>query len=550
MGQKQYNLSFIKYVVPINECSTVVSQCHIAKRLQLILHKYHHSININNDLSVVDILLYSYPNSYFNVNLLNDYHHIIHVHSKERHVLKNVNNNLDIDICNSSNCVLLNRHCRNRHDINNGALLFDLYHTHDGNTRTAMQLLDRLHSLYFHSHPQTNFNINNGLKSFKTNQKFITNIKEYQCGVRYFYWKYYQHNKSVYDDAHWASRLHKCSHVPFANANYKICDLYVEPKYASLAQEMQSKISIISWKNELNKAETHIESIYFKSLYCPRLTSRSGLCYEMKYKQGITVNHLLSVQIYCGYDVLQSKFTRTYWPAHETETLRQMKDRHKNFYFLGRFLRECVECFGMKWDKKTGESLTLHHGVSEQFTFSSLFACVKGPLSATTDYAVATNFAQQGIIISLKINADEWRFKLDEERDTMQRICCFEAYMISDFPNENEILLLGGLNHFSIVNIVAISTGNTYKEYISALAQSTANCVMKTSWGDTVNSPTSSFDKALVHMLFDHQISGNPINNDTYLNLLIHTHFESVVKIQFGSNTYKIQKDFFFDSNE
>ena len=56
------------------------------------------------------------------------------------------------------------------------------------------------------------------------------------------------------------------------------------------------------------------------------------------------------------------------------KTDEELKRRHGNYYWLGRYLKECVECFGMEKPQKT---LTLtedrywkvYHGINVQKTF-------------------------------------------------------------------------------------------------------------------------------------------------------------------------------------
>eukprot|EP01084_Bolivina_argentea_P000912 1667_1 len=499
-----------------------------------------------------------YPKNYSNIDFLNDCNHILRKHSDESNQLFSVLS------CNSSNCLLFSRNCRNREQTDsNKALLLQTYFTHDQKTRIALQFLDRAHSFYFHRN-QFRFQMMN---NDQRQHAFITTHNEYQCGFRYFYWKYYEHQNTPYDDAHWASGLRKCISVPVANASYNVSDFYIEHKYSSFKQEMTCNdiktVSNFVWNDLVGKAHDHIRTQYFRSIYCPRGSYQSARCYDMKYKQSISYQHILSLLIYCGFDNLQREFSKTYRKKNKNESIDAMKERHSNFYFLGKYLRECVECFGMEWNKTTGESLRLYHGLTGQLSFHSIFSCIKGPLSATMDHQVAQNFGMQGIVMTLDIFADEFRFKFDEYFDTKQRITCFPAYMVSNFQNEQEILLLGGLNHFYIVGITDFY-GNCYDIYISALSQATFNCVMKNSWGNSTNMPSSGRDESILIMTFkilQHQLYKAYVDEDkkkmfahikncpSYIDDLMDRHFQSVASINLSSKPDPVQRQLMFDSN-
>eukprot|EP01084_Bolivina_argentea_P194381 333510_1 len=202
------------------------------------------------------------------------------------------------------------------------------------------------------------------------------NEKEYlySYGIRYFYWSFYQYNESRKDEAHWLSGT---THgVPQdANANYKLKDWYITAKYKDFKKEMLfNKISVLclsEWNNLLQKANDHMVTNKVRKIKCPRTTSAK--CYDMKPGQKITSNHLISMMIYCNQNTLQRKLTETYRYKNKNESDDELKERHRNFYFLGRFLRECVECFGTEWTSSNQDgNINLYHGIYQNFTFSSL----------------------------------------------------------------------------------------------------------------------------------------------------------------------------------
>eukprot|EP01084_Bolivina_argentea_P248398 415484_1 len=92
------------------------------------------------------------------------------------------------------------------------------------------------------------------------------------------------------------------------------------------------------------KAKDHLHTDFVRQFKCPRTTSAA--CYDMKYGQNMSINHLISLMTYCNFSGLAKAFTETF-RRNENETNLALKERHRNFYYLGRLLRECCECFGM-----------------------------------------------------------------------------------------------------------------------------------------------------------------------------------------------------------
>ena len=111
--------------------------------------------------------------------------------------------------------------------------------------------------------------------------------------------------------------------------------------------------------------------------------------------------------IYCNYDALQSKLTETYRKLADNETSQQLIRRHRNYYWIGRYLRECVDCFkDRQYICKTAHHILyrfiVYHGINKQFAFESLDN-ICGPFSTTKDYNVAKNFCStQGMILEIE----------------------------------------------------------------------------------------------------------------------------------------------------
>eukprot|EP01084_Bolivina_argentea_P134358 237012_1 len=213
---------------------------------------------------------------------------------------------------------------------------------------------------------------------------------------------------------------------------------------------------------------------------------------------------------------------------------------------MGKLLRECVECFGMRRKHETEKkkkTLKLYHGTAEEFVFSSVFACIKGPLSTSKEKSVAVQFAANtGMILELGIFVDEWRYKVNEGPFAKERICCFETQWLSDFPHENEVLLIGGLNICRIDNIIT-AKGKDYVHYIKGIKQSTYNCFIEDGWGNECDIPSTKLEKKMVSALMSHELHTYcyPKKKDfeefkgcpDYISNLFHRHCQGIKFVSF-----------------
>eukprot|EP01083_Nonionella_stella_P020560 57005_1 len=394
----------------------------------------------------------------------------------------------------------------------------------------------------------------------------IPSPERYSYGVRYFYWQNYKQNTSSLDPAHnnmeekWIDGLfvyHNHAQkqmISPANHDASLGDWYVSNKYDSFKQEMLNNEICVIGKGQFNtfmdRAAWHEQTDHVKQIKCPR--SQTAQFYEVKFNSLIKQNHLVSMMVYCNCDVLQRKLSGTYRRQSKDESNESMKKRHSNFYFLGRFLRESVECFGLK--QPSNANLHLWHGIDKHFAFSSMFAFIKGPLSTTTDYAVAVNFCQnKGTLLQLNMNSYAWdytyhRVKADNPTisvgDDDDRICCFDCAWISDFANENEIFCIGGLYKLTFDAIIQAPSGINYLAYIKAIKQMTYNMSVGDLPKETDMAKTVQEQQMVFRLISDALYKLNPKHKyahpftscPDYVKNILHQHSQNIKTI-FFSNT-------------
>eukprot|EP01084_Bolivina_argentea_P263425 445869_1 len=562
--------------------------------------------------------------------LLNDFVHVLFEHNTSND-FENIYTILNTDcnnglVCDPSSCVMMTRNYRNRlftHENND-----ELYWTDNAMDIVKQQLIDKIHCYYIHSfdigfkiskidrHAFMKQNIETKsdhdenipkivqmhqylksklqrIKNIKVlarlsnkHQRFILetdknqNHNIYSFGYRFFYWDYYKNNFNTNDEViesgvqHNTRSMVKTDDSPLTN-------WYIEPKYANLKQELSSNlvcsISKQQWIYALYKAKLYFDTFLVRSIRCFRTTSAK--CYGFKNRDKMHINHLIVVLVYCNFDHLQFKFTQTFRKLKETETIESIKERHQNYHFLAKFLRECVECFGTEWrnpERKpsgTRSFVNVYHGVTNTFTFTSMTPYIHGPFSSTTDYAVAVNFCNlnKGMILQLKINKDSWIFhKTMDNAGRMitqpdgtisikgvSMMAFFDCAWLSDYTNEQEIFTVGGLFPFIFEKIIT-STGSNYEEYIKAIKMVTYCLWNGHSSGGTHILPQTAEEQQMVFRLLLHELKINYPDNPNfhefkscpeYVKHLLHYHCANMKYMSFhrGVLECKIHQRFFKD---
>eukprot|EP01084_Bolivina_argentea_P306170 529013_1 len=335
--------------IPINS-NCKLRECPSFKVICSILNTYKLCYNENLDENID------------NTNLLNHFNHLLFDHSAEFDEIYDELIKLT-NPCIVTTCLMIKRNNRNRHRINQEMYFGDVKNV------VTQQMLDRMHSYYFHSFDigyrlqQTEkkyimknemkenddnkertdvviHNLRNLIKTKKTlcanipdlerlsntDNKFTYNINEYQYGQRYFYWEYYKKNTDFQDEAHRES-INNCGTTLAANDGSQLKDWYITKKYMSFKEELLLNkictISISNWLHLKLKAQAHENTNLVRRMECPRRDTAK--LYDMLRHQRFSIHHLISIMVYCNYDKLQREFTMSFRHKNETETDQEMK---------------------------------------------------------------------------------------------------------------------------------------------------------------------------------------------------------------------------------
>eukprot|EP01083_Nonionella_stella_P088745 247541_1 len=548
----------------------LIAECESLKRIHALLVVYSLYIQtkqVNDKESSaamnIDDIYNHISSEYNNVHLLNDFNHLLYAHATEFEAIYNILSPHNKS-CELSQCLLMRR---NQRDRENKQLLRQLYFASDATEVMCQQLMDRIHCHYFHSFDigyrlsnNERQRILNDAEELKHNDdedvaedryvsdistllrnkrekyknvsglerlygdnsnKFRTKmpeqirrakavrLNEYRFGFRFFYHNAYQNDAREGDPAAAYSNLPGVKYHE-ANVGYTLKELYIEAKYNDLKDELLHNeiccVNVGNWNNLDQKAAAHISTDIAKQMRCVR--TDSAKYYEMNNGATIGKQHLIAATVYCVCDLLQQKFTQTFRRINDAETIFDIKRRHRNFYFLARLLRECVEGFGMEHNNL--DSIRVYHGINDQFAFKSLFGYIKGPFSTTLEYSVAVNFSDnKGMVLALDMDVKSWILKLIEGHEAAARVTCFDMQWLSDYSNEAEIFHMGGVNRFYFNTIIDSVKSTNYAAYVRGLKQMTSGMshggVFTDSFAINTNDYPLEKELQMVYRLLAHQ---------------------------------------------
>eukprot|EP01083_Nonionella_stella_P173839 600850_1 len=512
-----------------DECHGDVSSCGITQQLMRIISRYGEYVNTNSKDDF---------NQYLNelhddiMNILNMFHHVLSKHGNSNDFAFIYDNLFD----DGGQCILnkcrINGRNRNIKRRNSNDIDFDGV---DNELVPIQQVLDSIHCHFVHSYdsgyrlrqnddgkkqqrlrpkvsdddskqPHNKFTTNLG-KSIHNTLDNDDQLPSYSYGFQLYYWDHY---KTI-------------------NQRDKLGrKFYVPNKYKNLKEELLTNevytIDVNQLNEELDKSKLYINSEKCKSLkpHIDGYNYNQKIFDEHPIHYGYTdssfdhpsLNHLLCIQIYCKYDILQREATATLRKERSNETIAHLIKRNSNFHFFIKHLTEAVNLFGIQ--QYEGDIDYFYHGVSCNMLFESMSPRIYGLLSTTRVQAVAARFsAVNGLILQLRA-------------DPILKY--FPCEWISQYPQEAELLFVGGFEPFTVKTIVSPSTGVDYRDYIRSMAVLDA----------MTNSRAFSDDQQIFAKIF--KITGaslnmNPLNVGAMaLDDACKTSIEQLIENEFNNN--------------
>eukprot|EP01084_Bolivina_argentea_P318771 552900_1 len=456
-----------------------VMNCVSVNQLKTLMKKYYALTNENKD----EFLSAEYLENISIEQILDDYFHLLSQHNSAKD-FESIYNQLEIT-CNISSCVMFKRNHTSRNKGNN------VYTSNP----VMYQILDKIHCYYAHSfdighrlpyHEQEYINnqenddnkddntlINQQI--LKITQKILGkkhNLFRSIRGTTEFnkYLFQYHKNETKTDDDNsdiaysfgyiYEYDFSSLSPLETSSQNYIG---HVKPKYLQLKQEMIANpyavMNVQQFTNELSKTKKHFNSLFGKQ-YITRI-QQNRFSQPLPYQ--LVLTDLLSLMIYCNFDVIQYEFSKTYRTITHHETMQSIQQRHSYFYHLGYHLTHCVHALGETLYKGyENVSIQLYCGITQQVLFPSIgFTQIYGPLSTTSSFAVACSFAQNGLVVEFGYDTGD-----DVNYSSAKRFSCS---WLSDYPSEQEYLFIQNGDGLYFQNIYDISTGYVFSYIMKAI---------------------------------------------------------------------------------
>eukprot|EP01083_Nonionella_stella_P150735 480661_1 len=450
-------------------------------RIKNVLHSY----NGRNDIGNVDIH-----------TILNDFLDLLQNSNNSREAFEWICNELK-GVCDVEDCIIFKRHYRDRQREQTD----DLYSASEDAFK--YQMLDKMHcfcrhsfdigykvrgkdmeSLNDHEMKHNTHLINTEMVHFvqtisNNRRSIISNndIMKSRTNAKYNQMKLCQEEtKTQPDDSE-----HDKSNAIFSfgtlfkygddDKNIGVHQKYicVSPKFGSLKEELTQNdicgLNMQQFTNEYKKSKVHLNS-----RYCRQNRAKQRIT-EWQYKgafysyglydyswEGMSLRHLLSIMIYCNYDVVQHYLSKTYYSSEYIH-------KHNSYYHLGKNLKTCVNQFGMQINDALDK---FYHGISQKVLFPQIFGDtlnsnvrIQCPLSTSSSLAVATIFADDNDGLIVEFGGNPW-----------SKCKHFSTSWVSDYPNEKEHLFIQNASAFSelVINNIIEITGCEHRVILDSLA--------------------------------------------------------------------------------
>ena len=262
---------------------------------------------------------------------------------------------------------------------------------------------------------------------------------------------YHNHAQQMFDEEKKDDENDDIEDLLYGFGSFIYYNVLTSPRHSSFKDEMSNHIEITQWNALYEEAKKLMTSDFAKK-YIAIKNHNNDLRV-----QPIGIGDILAIKFYTDFDELQRTFRKSFRKRHDTDTDKDIIDRHvSEYYFWGKWLNHAISVYGKKINN--AKNITYYHGLSEKFVFSSLIQDFNLPTSVTTSLIVAQGFAKKdGIILEMKCKYDyksEWNLS-----------SALSVRWISSRPAEEEVLLFGNFNQMIISNIRIVSSiGDGTKE--------------------------------------------------------------------------------------
>eukprot|EP01083_Nonionella_stella_P011432 32497_1 len=230
---------------------------------------------------------------------------------------------------------------------------------------------------------------------------------------------------------------------------------YVQPKHRTLKDEMiRRRLSVSEW-NEMNERGRQL----MKCAECKRLSGNTPMLEKYKIHCEITLEHIMSILLYCNVHQVRYHFKLTFHPLHyedgdnafDTKVfIKKWVKRHRKWSNFARLLRESVECFGAPFGMKMNSQKKVYYGIDTEIIFTKFKIGLIGPVSTTSNLYFMLSCmdhhmsnSTNGLILRLSNASYPY---------------CMNVNWLSGYSSESEYLFFGGNEFVNIHSIVHLSS--------------------------------------------------------------------------------------------
>ena len=193
-----------------------------------------------------------------------------------------------------------------------------------------------------------------------------------------------------------------------------------------------NKSSFVSPKYETLQEE--ILDYYYINVkqYRQDIIPKSNAYYQTNLRpSGMSKEQIIVIILYTDYSDLSAHFTSTFRKSNAFEPLSATKRRHRQYYWMGKILRESMEAHGSSYSKGP-----FYCGMSTTMTMPEFTIMLFSPTSTSCHIEVAIQFSgEDGLIIEFNNHGGHakyihaldvsWlsRFKEEDERYNISYAC-------------------------------------------------------------------------------------------------------------------------------
>eukprot|EP01084_Bolivina_argentea_P096069 172714_1 len=323
-------------------------------------------------------------------------------------------------------------------------------------------------------------------------KKFIINFRlsssSFSTGLIFYYWHWYA------PDTVNINEINKDPENYNDHSGIDIKHLYVQKKYNAFKEEILSHITINEYNDlVMTKVQQYISTKKVKKTYA-KSPSDDHLHYGIKRGEKLSQWNLISLILYCDFSSYCTEFTASFRAATPYEALGHIRERHRQFWWMGKTLRETVQYYGNGVRDNIEVNGIFYCGMSIVMEIPQFFIRLCSPTSTSVQIQIAANFAKRtGMIIELS-NHDGYARRL--------RMC--DCSWISRFVEEDERLFIGGDYPIRIKSIRIIYIHQNFELFFGAMYM--FNCMVNGIWtGHGEIKPTKT-EKKIIKTLLDFKL--------------------------------------------